>query len=134
MEHDQIPLTHPCIECNANFEVEGVIKEQGSTTYYLSCGHRAEIKVINEVAKIIPIELLKRKNRDKSHIYFKSVLRIKLSKDKRFVRENIIIDRERHVRIHQVEEKKERGEWEPVHSHQVQFPAKRMNAPHRDRR
>jgi len=119
MEHEQIPLTKHCIDCDADFEVGRIIKERDSTTYYLSCGHPAIVKVINEGIKIISRELLKRKNRDKSHNYFKSVFRIKLSNNKRLVRESIIIDRERHVRIHQVEEKNERGDWELIHSHEV---------------
>jgi hypothetical protein len=119
MEHEQIPLTGHCIDCIADVEVERIIKEQGSTTYYLSCGHRAIKKVINEGIKIKSRELLKRKNRDKSNKFYKSVFRIKLSKNKRLARENVIIDRERHVRIHQVEEKNERGEWELIHSHEV---------------
>jgi hypothetical protein len=124
MEPDQIPPNQHCIACNADFEVERIIKEQGSTTYYLSCGHPAKTKVINEGIEIRSRELLKRKNRDKSHKFYKNVFRIKLSKNKRPARENILIDKERQVIVHHVEEQNECGEWKVVHSHEDPFPVK----------
>jgi hypothetical protein len=126
MEYDQIPLTQHCIECNADFEVKRIIKEQGSTTYHLSCGHQAKIKVINEGIKVKSRVILKRKNRDKNNNYYESEFRIKLSgKTKRLVRDSFTVDRERQIIVHHVEEQNKCGEWKVVKSQERPFAVKK---------
>jgi hypothetical protein len=113
------PLCATCYSCNKEVAINKITQEDGSRTYYLSCGHNSIIKVINEFENI-----------EERHNYFIRTLKRKLrkmfrnkisGKTKRRTKELLEFDKERRIKIHKVEELNDFGEWELVHNEEVPF-------------
>lgn len=126
MEHDEISLSVRCVACDNDVELDKIIRAHGSETYYLSCGHKAIVKVINESETI-----------DDSQNYYIRGLKGKLRKffrwkisarTKRPTKELLEFDKQRRIKIHRVEEQNELGKWELVHYEEEPFRERRKCA------
>lgn len=108
-----------CPKCNKDVSIERIIRELDKSPaeerIYLTCSHNLEVEC-NE--KVNVTEELRMKHKNKLNKLLGKFMSKTSGTTKRPAREQIIIDRERKLRIHKVEEQDLSGNWILVHYHE----------------
>jgi len=118
-----------CNACQQEKKIVLIEKCEDRGMIELSCGHkiaegRAEIKA--KIEMLVSFKAKQKKAGFKNYVR-KAIQRFKTSgKTKRKAKEVLIIDREKNVKIHQVWEQDESGEWVLVHDEEEPLDKKSL--------
>lgn len=115
-----------CSACQQEREIVLIEKREDGGMVELSCGHRIFYNEIVETIKVMESFNLKHKREGYKRYMAKEVQREKISGEtKRRAKEVLVIDKEKNIKIHQVWEQDESGEWVLVHYEDIPLDKKK---------
>jgi uncharacterized protein YheU (UPF0270 family) len=115
-----------CGACQQEKEIVLIEKCEDGGMIELSCGHRIFYNEIVETIKVMESLNLKHKREGYKRYMAKEVQREKISGEtKRRAKEVLVIDKEKNIKIHQVWEQDESGEFVLVHDEEEPLDKKK---------